>query len=92
MCLGTLRYLGPKDLAIYFIRDVTIREVTVEAEWKGVEVTIVLGRRILGVFLTTYLPTMLLVLIVRCTHWFKSIYFEGIATVNLTCTSCQIFS
>lgn len=51
---------------------------------KGVNVKIILGRRLLGVFLTTYIPTFLLLIIVYSTHFYKSIFYEGIVTVNLT--------
>ena len=35
-------------------------------------------------FLTTYLPTVLLILITYATTFFKPFYFEAALTVNLT--------
>merc|ERR1712168_1546059 len=43
-----------------------------------------LGRRLLGVFLTVYFPTVLLNLIGHSTNYFKSFFFEAVITVNLT--------
>ena len=34
--------------------------------------------------LTTYLPTLLLLIIVHSTNYFKDFFFEAIVTVNLT--------
>ena len=47
-------------------------------------VEIVLGRRLLGTFMTIYMPTILLNIISFNTNYLKSIYFEAILTVNLT--------
>ena len=49
-----------------------------------VEVEIVLGRRLIGTFMTIYLPTFLLNLIGHSTIYYKPRYFEAIATVNVT--------
>ena len=48
-------------------------------------VSLTLGRRLLGVFLTIYFPTVLLNLIGHCTNYFKAFFFEAVVTVNLTC-------
>ena len=52
---------------------------------KGVRISITLGRRLLGVFLTVYFPTVLLNLIGHITNFFKPFFFEAVVTVNLTC-------
>ena len=78
-------YLGPVDLTVYFIKKMEMASVTVDDDTLGVRVSITLGRRLLGVFLTTYLPTFLLLIIVHATHYFKPFFFEAIVTVNLTC-------
>ena len=62
-----------------------------------VEVTLVLGRKVINeillfifkrislmTFLLTYTPTTLLVSIVYLTSYFKPFYFEATLTVNLT--------
>ena len=45
---------------------------------------IVLKRRIINELLTTYLPTVLILIIVYTTNYFKSFFFEAVVTVNLT--------
>ena len=51
----------------------------------GVKVSLTLGRRLLGVILTAYTPTVLLNGIGHTANYFKSYFFEGVVTVNLTC-------
>ena len=50
----------------------------------GIQTTIVLKRRILNSILTVYLPTVLVLIIVYATNFFKDFFFEAIVTVNLT--------
>ena len=50
----------------------------------GVMMVVHLKRRIMNELLTTYLPSILLMLITYATTFFKSIYFEAALTVNLT--------
>ena len=45
---------------------------------------VVLGRRLLGNFLTIFIPTFLLNVIGHSTNFFKSFFFEAVVTVNLT--------
>merc|ERR1712240_498388 len=52
---------------------------------KLVSSVVTLGRRLLGVFLTVYFPTVLLNLIGHSTNYFKAFFFEAVVTVNLTC-------
>ena len=51
----------------------------------GVQVSLTLGRRLLGVILTANIPTILLNVIGHSTNYFKSFFFEAVVTVNLTC-------
>ena len=51
---------------------------------RGIEMLIVFKRRIMNELLTTYLPSILLVLITYATTFFKPFYFEAAVTVNLT--------
>ena len=51
----------------------------------GIKVSFVLGRRLLGVILTAYTPTVLLNVIGHSANYFKSFFFEAVVTVNLTC-------
>ncbi|XP_023332771.1 glutamate-gated chloride channel subunit beta [Eurytemora carolleeae] len=45
---------------------------------------IVLKRRIMNEILTTYLPSVLILIIVYVTNYFKPFFFEAVVTVNLT--------
>ena len=52
---------------------------------RGVRISVTLGRRLLGVLLTVYFPTVLLNLIGHGKNFFKPFFFEAVVTVNLTC-------
>ena len=69
---------------MYFIRDYKMETWDLNDGTKGVTIQIRLGRRLLGIVLTTYLPTFLLLIIVNSTHYFKAFYFEAIVTTNVT--------
>ena len=47
-------------------------------------VKVVMGRRLLGVFMTVYMPTILMNLIGHSTNYFGQMYFEATISVNLT--------
>ena len=51
---------------------------------KGIRMVVFLKRRIENALLTTYLPTMLILLIVYVTNFFKPFFFESVISVNLT--------
>ena len=46
--------------------------------------TVILKRRIMNELMTTYLPTILILIIVYTTNFFKAFFFEAVVTVNLT--------
>ncbi len=77
-------YRGPKDLTMYFVKNVTIANEKLDSERDAVRVRLVFQRRILSTILTTYLPTFLICLVSFSTNYFKSFFFEAIVTVNLT--------
>ena len=80
-----LQYLGPKDLTIYFVKDLQIFDQTLlPAGIQSVNVELTFGRKILSTILTTYLPTFLICLVSFATNYFKGFFFEAIVTVNLT--------
>ena len=60
---------------------VNINETRKEA---GIKMEIVLKRRIVNELMTTYLSSVLLILITYSTTFFKAFYFEAALTVNLT--------
>ena len=80
---GTQEYLGPKELTQYFVKSSKIAQYE-SNNVKGVRISITLGRRLLGTFLTVYFPTVLLNVIGHCTNFFKDFFFEAVVTVNLT--------
>ena len=75
-------YLGPKEMTLYFIRTSKMHPTNLT---NGHAVlNIVLGRRLLGSFLTEFLPTILLNILGHSTNYFKDFFFEASVTVNLT--------
>ena len=51
---------------------------------EGINMVIILKRRIMNEIMTTYLPTILILIIVYITNFFKAFFFEAVVTVNLT--------
>ena len=78
-----LKYSGPKDLMLYFIKDQSFKTVTVSGV-RTIKVEIVLGRRLLSILMTTILPSIILLLTSHSTNFFKDFFFEAVVTVNLT--------
>ena len=68
-----------KDLIMF-----TITDLKLEQKNDQVHMVISLKRKIQTEMLTTYLPTMLLLIITYATTFFKPIYFKASLTVNLT--------
>ena len=68
-----------KDLIMFSITDLRLEKRT-----EQVHMVISLKRKIQMELLTTYLPTLLLLIITYATTFFKAIYFEASLTVNLT--------
>ena len=77
---GGVKFSGPKELTQYFIKSFNIRKAKVKSK-KAVVVSITLGRRLLGTFLTIFFPTILLNVIGYSTNYFKAFFFE----VNISC-------
>ena len=68
-----------KDLVMF-----TITNLKLEKRKEQVHMVINLKRKIQTELLTTYVPTLLLLIIAYSTHFFKAQYFEASVTVNLT--------
>ncbi len=77
-------YMGPIELTIYFVKNITFSNVMIQTDTEAVQVELKFGRRILNTLLTTYLPTLLICLVSFSTNYFKAFFFEAIVTVNLT--------
>ena len=59
--------------------------IFVDNKDEGIHVRLVLTRRINNAVMTIYLPTILILMIVYTTNFFKDFFFEAVVTVNLTC-------
>ena len=68
-----------KDLIMF-----TITDLRLEKKKEQVHMVINLKRKIQTELLTTFVPTLLLLMIGYSTHFFKAAYFEASVTVNLT--------
>ena len=71
--------IDDKDLVMF-----TITDLKLEKNKEQVHMVISLKRKIQTEMLTTYLPTLLLLIITYATTFFKPEYFEASVTVNLT--------
>ena len=72
---GELEFSGPKELTQYFIKNFVIKQRKIQTK-KAVVVSITLGRRLLGTFLTIFFPTILLNVIGYSTNFFKAFFSE----------------
>ena len=89
---GETMRLVPKEVEMLQDLDLTLFKI----EWwnldyndktdqsTGIWMRITLKRKIMSEMMTTYLPSILLMLITFATTFFKPIYFEAALTVNLT--------
>ena len=85
----SLKYVGKKEMSTYYLRDMKFDQKEEEKDElfnKGtyVQCIIILGRRLLSIVTTVYLPTILLNIIGHITHYFKPFFFESALAVNLT--------
>ena len=78
---GSINFEGPKELTQYFVKNFEIRKGRIRTK-KAVIVSITLGRRLLGTFLTIFFPTILLNVIGYSTNYFKEFFFEVNGFVN----------
>ena len=84
--------LFPKKLMMEQTSDMTLFHMThwdldyknKEKPKDGIQMTIVLKRKIMSEMMTTYFPSILLMLITFATPFFKPFFFEAALTVNLT--------
>jgi hypothetical protein len=69
-----------KDMTLFVIQKWTLTTI----ESGGVTMTIVLKRKIMNEMMTTFLPSVLLMLTTYATTFFKPYFFEAALSVNLT--------
>ena len=72
---GDPLFSGEKELTQYFVKSYRIMEGTIQKK-AAVFVSVTLGRRLLGTFLTIFFPTILLNAIGFATNFFKEFFFE----------------
>ena len=71
-------------LTMYIITKWTLEYQNQDNPEEGIQMKIILKRRIINELLTSYLPSVLLILISYSTTFFRPCYFEASVTVNLT--------
>ena len=84
--------LQPNKLVMEQIPDMTLFQMSnwglaykdKEMPEDGIKMTVVLKRKIMSEMMTTYFPSILLMLITFATTFFKPFFFEAALTVNLT--------
>ena len=83
-------YLLPKNFSLKQSKDMTLFTITsstlVNANLpkKGIKMILTLKRKIMSEMMTTYFPSLLLMLITFATTFFKPIMIEAALSVNLT--------
>ena len=83
LAVGEVLFTGQKELTQYYVKMFRIKKNYIMGK-PGISVSVTLGRRLLGTFLTIFFPTILLNLIGHITNFFKPFFFEAVITVNLT--------
>ena len=78
-----LTYSGPKNLPQHYVQDVKICSAIIAGD-NGVIVEVILGRPLFTSFLTTTLPTGMLVIISQMATAFSMDYLDMVLQVNLT--------
>ena len=74
--------LQSKDMTLFEITDIVLVNDTMQKT--GIRMTIVMKRKIMSEMMTTYFPSLLLMLITYATTYFKPFFFEAALSVNLT--------
>ena len=74
--------LQSKDMTLFEITDIVLVNDT--SRKTGIRMTIVMKRKIMSEMMTTYFPSLLLMMITYATTYFKPFFFEAALSVNLT--------
>ena len=73
-----------KDMTLFVITDWTLESRNATNSQKGLKMRIVLKRKLMNELMTTYAPSLLLIVITWATTFFKPYFFEAALSVNLT--------
>ena len=79
-----LRMEETVDILLFTIKNWTLEYRNESSPQEGIKMTLFLKRKIMNEMMTTYLPSVLLILITYATTFFKPYFFEAALTVNLT--------
>ena len=72
------------DMTLFVISKWSLEHVNMTNPEEGIMVKIVLKRKLMNELMTTYLPSILLIMITYATTFFKPFFFEAALSVNLT--------
>ena len=72
------------DMPIFFLADWKLESKSFDEDKQGINVVIIMKRKIISEMMTTYFPTLLLTAITFATTFFKPFFFEAGLSVNLT--------
>ena len=73
-----------KDMTLFHLTNLSLKFRNKTDPREGIWMTVVLKRKIMSEILSTFLPSLLLLMITFATTFFKPFYFEAALTVNLT--------
>ena len=73
-----------RDMTLFSMNDWRLDFKNKSAPEEGISMTIVLRRKIMSEMMSTFLPSVLLLMITFATTFFKPFFFEAALTVNLT--------
>ena len=76
----------PLDMTLFTVTNYVLVNATASANGpeEGIRMTITLKRKIMSEMMTTYFPSLLLMMITYATTFFKPFFFEAALSVNLT--------
>ena len=77
-----LLMIQPADMNLFFITESYLLDMS--HPQKGVKMVMKFRRKIMSEMMTTYLPSLLLMMITFATTFFKPFFFEAALSVNLT--------
>ena len=72
------------DMTLYTITEWSLVHRNTSNPSKGIKMMLTLQRKLMNEMMTTYLPSVLLMLITWATTFFKPYFFEAALSVNLT--------
>ena len=76
----------PLDMTLFTVTNYVLVNASASANGseEGIRMTITLKRKIMSEMMTTYFPSLLLMMITYATTFFKPFFFEAALSVNLT--------